>query len=123
MMQPWLEDWRSLIQQAGHDPDALELLSADNGSSDFNNHCYLVRLPCPGNWGSYSLALLHRDRDATAFTERANPTCFDLAPPAIEIDTPACWDALLDGAENLHNTVRPVEITGRLEATIRSMLA
>lgn len=123
MMQPYLEDWRHLIQQAGHDPDTLEILNADNGSSDFNNHTYLVRLPRPGNWGSYSLALLHRDRNAAEFTERADPTCFDLAPPAIEIDTPACWDALLDDAENLHDTLKPVEITGPLETTIRSMLA
>ena len=122
-MQPFLEDWRSLIQQAGHDPDSLEILSADNGSSDFNNHTYLVQLPRPGSWGSYSLALLHRDRNATAFIERADPTCFDLAPPTIEIDTPACWDSLLDGAESLHDTLKPVEITGQLEATIRSMLA
>ena len=123
MMQPYLEDWRHLIQQAGHDPDTLEILNADNGSSDFNNHTYLVRLPRPGSWGSYSLALLHRDGNAAEFTERPDPTCFDLAPPAIEIDTPTCWDALLDDAENLHDTLKPVEITGQLEATIRSMLA
>ncbi len=124
MMQPCLEDWRTSIQQAGYDPDTLEILSADNDSSDFNNHSYLVQLPHPGSsWGSYSLALLRRDTSAAGFTKRADTSCFDLAPPAIEIDTPACWDALLDGTESLADTLKPVEVTGQLEATIRSMLA
>ena len=123
MTQPYLEDWRSLIQQAGHDPDTLEILNADNGSSDFNNHCYLVRVTRPNSSGSWNLALLYRNMEEPKFVERADHTCFDLAPPAIEIDTPACWDALLNGAESLHDTLKPVEITGPLETTIRSMLA
>ena len=121
MMTPCLEDWRALLQQAGHDPDSLKVITASNSSSNFNDHRYLVEVEPHHGDGSWNVALLYRDMDAPAFNERADPTGFDIAPPAIEIDTPACWDALLENVESLHDTLKPVEIAGPLEDTIRSM--
>lgn len=120
-MQPYLEDWRVLLQQAGHDPDSLKIITANNSSSNFNNHTYLVEIERRRGDGSWDLALLYRDMDARAFSERADPSSFDIAPPAIEIDTPACWDTLLEATESLHDTLKPVKIDGPLEDTIRSM--
>ena len=81
-MQPYLEDWRVLLQQAGHDPDSLKIITANNSSSNFNNHTYLVEIERRRDDGSWDLALLYRDMDAPAFSQRADPSSFDIAPPA-----------------------------------------
>ena len=77
-MQHMKETIRSVLAAHGIERNFLVLL-ADNASSNFNEHSYLVEWP-----GALGGALIYRDENAWRAATGDDASCFDLWPWAVE---------------------------------------